>query len=111
MNQFLWESLKPLFEEMKSLGEIITQDDSRWHSIGTLEIHIHFAIWEAGEKFYLIACNISSESVEVKFNLEQIAGKNFAAYQSWFEGNRVQLSGSRLGLKFLPYERQVIELW
>jgi hypothetical protein len=111
MNQILWESLKPLFEEMKLVTEILMRDQARWYSTGTIQIQIHFSLWDVGEKYYLIACNTSSESVAAKFNFEQIAGRSFAQYQSWFEGNIKNFSGKGFDIKFLPYERQVIELW
>jgi hypothetical protein len=111
MNQVLWQSMKPLFDEIKKLGEIINRDDARWHSTGTVQIQVHYALWEIGEKFYLIACNTGSESVETKFEFEQIAGKSFTQYKSWFEDSRKFFAGKRLYINFAPYEPQVIELW
>jgi hypothetical protein len=111
VNPVLWKSLKPLFEEIKKLSNLLSQNDARWHSTGTVQIQVHYAIWEVGEKFYLIACNTSSEPVETKFEFEQIAGKSFSQYQSWSEDGRKFFAGKRLYINFAPYEPQVIELW
>jgi hypothetical protein len=111
MNPILWESLKPLFEEIKKLSEIINRNEARWHSTGTVQIQVHYALWEVGEKFYLIACNTGSQSVETKFEFEQIAGKTFTQYKSWFADSRKFFVGKRLYINFAPYEPQVIELW
>jgi hypothetical protein len=111
MNRILWESLKPLFEEVKKLSDLTTKDGARWHSTGTTQIQVHYALWEAGEKFYLIACNAGSESVETKFEFEEIAGRSFSNYRSWTEDYRKFFSGKRLYINFAPYESQVIELW
>jgi hypothetical protein len=111
MNRILWESLKPLFDEVKRLCDITTRDGARWHSTGTTQIQVHYALWEAGGRFYLIACNAGGVSVETKFEFEQIAGRSFSNYRSWSEDYRKFFSGKRLFINFAPYESQVIELW
>ncbi len=111
MNQILWQSLKPLFEELKNISDIVMQDHSRWHSVGTVQLQIHYAIWEVGDKFYLIACNTGSEPVEAKFNLEQIAGKNFTESEIWYDDQTKRFTGKSLEMEFSPYGRQVITLW
>jgi hypothetical protein len=111
MNQVLWESLKPLFEELKQISEVVMQDHSRWHSVGTVQLQIHYALWEAGEKFYLIACNISSESIQAQFNFEQLAGKSFAESQSWYGDQVKSFTGKSVEIEFSPYGRQVMMLW
>lgn len=111
VSSVLWKSMKPLFEEIRKLSDLLAQDDARWHSTGTVQIQVHYAVWEVGEKFYLIACNTSSEPVETKFEFEEIAGKSFSQYQSWAEDGRKFFAGKRLYISFAPYEPQVIELW
>jgi hypothetical protein len=111
MNQLLWQSLKPLLEEIKKLSDMVVRDEARWHSTGTTQLQVHYSFWQAGDRFYLIACNSGSEAVETKFELEQIAGRSFGNYRSWSADDRKFFAGERLYINFAPYEPQVVELW
>jgi hypothetical protein len=111
MNGALWESLKPLIEEVANLCELVFREGAQWRTLGTQRIHIHYALWEMGDYFLLVACNISDQTLKATFTVEQLAGRRFTSFETWYRSGPTQLADHRLEIQFAPFERQVIKLW
>ncbi|MBI3649817.1 MAG: hypothetical protein HY231_02075 [Acidobacteria bacterium] len=110
MSPALWASMKPLLAELKILFDVVSQAEARWLGVGTLKLHIHFAVWQLGDGFLLVACNISDRKMLATFDVQQLTGKGLESYESWHGDSVRQLSGNRIEVAFAPYERQVFRL-
>lgn len=111
MSPDLWESMKPLGDELRALEPILTAPDASELSVGIEGKTVHYCLWKNGGKHYLIACNGSDEGSEVTFNLSKlIEGTAPRKATTWFEKQPVHIKGGRLTATLKPNERMVVEL-
>src|SRR5262249_29034801 len=110
MDPALWESMTTLRQELSRLEQLVTDDDARWLRVGTRWRRVHYALWERRRTVYLIACNASSDSVTVSFDMQHLTGQQLTRSQRWFDGRAGTLVENKLTIAFAPHQRQVFEL-
>jgi len=111
MSRDLWESMKPLGDELRVLQPILTDPEANELAVGIQGKVVHYCLWERGGKHYLIACNGSDEGVEVTFDLSRfIKGPLPHKATTLFAKQPIHLKGGRLKTTFKPNERLVVEL-
>lgn len=106
LNPQLWASTKDTQQELARLYEILSAADARCVRIGMLRGRVHYALWTVASRAYLIACNVSPDSVLVRADLGR-GGGSWHAEPAWFDAGPYFRFADSLWARLPGYGRQV----
>ena len=119
MSPLLWESMRPLGEELQELFRLTTATDARELANGT-QGHLIYSLWRSGDSHYLLYANATTKSIVADIDLQNLMGKGAGKITSLFESTDVKTSlpkaqGSssaqgRLSLSLQPLQCGVFRL-
>lgn len=111
MSLTLWQSLRPLREELLRLEQVVLQNDVRWIKVGTLNRKAHYTLFQTDDKYLLIVCNISPERVRLTLDFLSLINRQINSLSCWYSDRKTSEAGKQWGLTLQPYEREVIEMY
>ncbi|HEY6214231.1 MAG TPA: hypothetical protein VIW45_18180, partial [Vicinamibacterales bacterium] len=108
MNLRLWDSMKTVHQEIRSLADAVSQADARCVRIGTRRGCVHYGVWTTGRRTFVAACNISPDGVIAGIDVPE--ARQSPKCDGWYEAPAAYHARNTLWSHFPPLSRQVWEL-
>jgi hypothetical protein len=117
MSSRLWESMRPLGDELQKLFRLTTTPDARELANGT-QGNLIYSLWRSGDSHYLLYANATTKSIVADIDLHKLTGKGAVEITPLFGSPDVKTSlpkGSpstqdRLSLSLQPLQCGVFRL-